>query len=133
MPSLVITVPAGATRSPAVLYKDSSIGRAIIAASAAGNATATHAIGVGKTSCRSPESDHGFEIALAHVRTQGAAARLIARADVALRSTGRHALIEQDGCAAYEPAVPGFPTRNSAKAALRHLGRGFRSATVEKT
>jgi hypothetical protein len=132
-PSLVVTVPAGAARSPAVLYKDSTSGKAIIAASAAGDATATHAIGVGKTSCVSPETDRGFEIALAHVRTQAAAARLMARADVSLRRTGRHALLERDGCTAYEPAVTGFLTRNAAKTVLKQLSRGFASSTIERT
>jgi hypothetical protein len=132
-PSLVVTVQAGAARSPAVLYRDSSTGKATIAASAAGEATATHAIGVGKTSCASPDTDHGFEIALAHVRTRAAATRLIARADVALRRTGRHTLLEQDGCTAYEPAVTGFLTRNAAKTVLKHLSRAFASSTIERT
>jgi hypothetical protein len=132
-PSLVVMVPAGAARSRAVFYTDSDKGTATIAASAAGNATATHAIGVGQTPCASPEIDHGFEIALARTRTRSTAARLVSRADVTLRSTGRRAVIEQDGCAAYELAVTGFRTRNAAKTALKRLSRAFASAAVEKT
>jgi hypothetical protein len=57
----------------------------------------------------------------------------MARADVSLRRTGRHALLERDGCTAYEPAVTGFLTRNAAKTVLKQLSRGFASSTIERT
>lgn len=133
-PSLVVTVSAAAARTQPAFYKDTNSGTALIAATSVGDATATRSITVGKAAgCGSAEVDHGFEVALAHARTTAVAERLVARADAALRGSGRHATIERDGCTNYEPAVTGFRTRAGATDALRHLRRRFNAATIEKT
>jgi hypothetical protein len=132
--SLVVTVSRGAARTQAVFYRDANRRTALIAASAAGDATATRSISVGKTTgCASAEVDRGFELALAHASTRAVAARLVTRADAALRGTGRRTVIERDGCSDFEPAVTGFRTRAAAARVLRRIRQHFASATIEKT
>jgi hypothetical protein len=131
--SVVVTVAAGAARTPPpVYYRDTNQGTAVIAASAAGEATATRTISIGKTSCMSAEIDHGFELALAQKRTRAGVARPLERARAVLHGSG-HALIERDGCTDYELAVNGFRTRTAATRVLNRLRHSFNAATIEKT
>jgi hypothetical protein len=134
-PSLVVTVSAGAARAPAVFFKDGTKETTVIAATAAGDATATRAIKAGQgTSCTgSANVDRGYELALAHTKTRASATRLVSQTDAALRGSGRHAVIERDSCTDFELAVRGYRTLTVARVALHRLRQRFASATLEKT
>jgi hypothetical protein len=80
--------------------------------------------------CHGRESDRGWEVALAHTRTESEAARLLPRA----RTLGRSPVAEQDGCTDYEVAITGFRSKRVAtSAAAKTKPAGFRGASVERT
>jgi len=74
--------------------------------------------------------DHGWEIAVAHEETRKAAAELLRRARKVAHGA---ALVERDGCGAYETAIADLTRKNSVAALRRAKKIGFRQASLERT
>jgi hypothetical protein len=80
--------------------------------------------------CVGHEQDRGWEVAFVHATTASSAMRLLPRA----RQLRRGPLLEQDGCADYELAIPGLASKRAATNIVTKAKTvGFPRAAVERT
>lgn len=130
--SLTVVAPAGAAQTPAFYYTDTTVGTAVLTASAAGYAAATQTETITSPVCVPPQQhDHGVEIAVAQVHSPTTAARLRRDVTARIRGLGLRALLERDSCTDYEVAITGFPARPAAITLLHRLRPHFKQAALE--
>ena len=79
------------------------------------------------------DSDHGWEVALAHKHTLVAANATLKLVAAQSRAKGLKAVIERDGKGDFEVAITGFTTQKAAAAARAQARAGFPTASIEGT
>jgi hypothetical protein len=133
MPTLALPIHAGALTSESFYYQDSSPGTAELTAAANNFASATGTVTVTSPVCTvPPQTDHGPEIAVAHLKSITAATRdahTVAAHIPATRIRAR-IRIERDTCTDYELAIGGL-NQKAAATLLHQLRPNYPHATVE--